>query len=55
MQNLGGGGKQGVLWGMGKNDECYFRKAEDSFTHITNLTQQDKGDNNFSSVEKTFR
>ena len=32
-----------------------FEKKEASFTHISELTQQVKGDNNFSSVEKTFR
>ena len=49
------------FWGANKvdyggcaNDKCYFRKAEASFTHMSELTQQDKGDNNFSSVEKTF-
>ena len=42
-----------MYYGGCANDECYFRKAEASFTHISELTQQDKGDNNFSSVEKT--
>ena len=47
MQNFGGANK--VYYGGCPNDECYFRKAEASFTHISEITQQDKGDNNFSS------
>ena len=53
MQNFGGANK--VYYGGCTNDECYFRKAEASFTHMSELTQQDKGDNNFPLVEKTFR
>ena len=48
-------GANKVYYGGCTNDECYFRKAEASFTHKSELTQQDKGDNNFSSAEKTFR
>ena len=53
MQNFGGANK--VYYGGCANDECYFRKEEASFTHFSELTQQVKGDNNFSSAEKTFR
>ena len=42
-----------MYFGGCPNDECYFRKAEASFSHISEITQQDKGDDNFSS--KTFR
>ena len=33
MQNFGGANK--VYYGGCANDECYFRKEEDSFTHIS--------------------
>ena len=53
MQNFGG--QTRCIMGDAQMTNAIFEKQRLHFTHISELTQQDKGDNNFSSVEKTFR